>query len=69
MQWLSSISLEIYHIKEIYDHSIYGSMRIIIMVIGQLVIDILCIICMIIVFVCVDKYRKSPETFKKFIMS
>ena len=61
VQWLSSIGLEIYHTKETYDRSIYGKMRISIMVIGQPVIDIL---CMIIVFICVHKCRDSPEILK-----
>ena len=67
MQWVCSMGLEIYHTKETYGDSIYTNMRISITVIGQLVIDILCIIiilCMLIVFVCMYKCRDSPVTLK-----
>ena len=67
MQWVCSMGLEIYHTKETYGDSIYTNMRILIMVTGQLVIDILCIIiilCMLIMFVCMYKCRDSPVTLK-----
>ena len=69
MQWVCSIGLEIYHhvTKETYGDSIYTNMRISIMVTGQPVIDILCIIIiifMLIVFVCVYKCKDSPVTLK-----
>ena len=67
LQWACSIGLEIYHTKETYGDSIYTNMRISIMVTGQLVIDILCIIIiifMLIVFVCVYKCKDSPVTLK-----
>jgi hypothetical protein len=61
MQWLGNIALEIYHTEETYSPGVYGYMRISIMVIGQPMIDI---ICMILVFLCVRKCRKSPEILK-----
>ena len=68
VQWLSSIGLEIYHTIETYGDSMYTNMRILITVVGQLVIDILCIIIilwMVIMFVCVYKRTKhSPVTLK-----
>ena len=61
LQWACNIGLEISHIIETYDCSTYGNMRLSIMVIGQLVIDIL---CMIIVSICVHKCRDSLEILK-----
>ena len=60
VQWWSSIGLEIYHAKETYDHSIYGNMRILIMVVAQPVIDIICLF----IFLCMRKCRKPPKTLK-----
>ena len=61
LQWVCNTGLEISHIIETYDRSTYGNMRLSIMVIGQPVIDIL---CMIIVSICVNKCRDSPEILK-----
>ena len=58
LQWMGNLGLEIYHIKETYDHGVYGNLRIIFMVVAQLVIDIL---CMISVFAYMYMHKKPNQ--------